>query len=170
MGACASAPRDPPPEAPEDAPHPAPSSRAEATAAGSPVDPKAGRSLGRGSDSRDFDPPVDRTETPSVTRARRATSRVRVSVTDGEKNEKKPKPKPRARREDSAFEMPPPKTASRTSHRSWPTWLVAHAGDALRSLDGPRDLNSFRKIKQVGLGTYGAVYFCVDERDGGRVA
>jgi cyclin-dependent kinase 12/13 len=66
--------------------------------------------------------------------------------------------------------MPPPKTASRTSHRSWPTWLVAHAGDALRSLDGPRDLASFRKIKQVGLGTYGAVYACVDERDGRRVA
>ena len=174
MGACASAPRDPPPEAPEDAPHPAPSSRAEATAAGSPVDAKAGRSLGRGSDSRDFDARgsvKDRTENPSVTRARRATSRVSVSVvTDGEKNGKKPKPKPTPRREDSAFEMPPPKTASRTSHRSWPTWLVAHAGDALRSLDGPRDLASFRKIKQVGLGTYGAVYACVDERDGRRVA
>jgi hypothetical protein len=71
---------------------------------------------------------------------------VSVSVvTDGEKNGKKPKPKPTPRREDSAFEMPPPKTASRTSHRSWPTWLVAHAGDALRSLDGQETWRRFEK-------------------------
>ena len=183
MGACASAPREPPPEAPKDAPHPAPSYRAKATAAGSPLDPKAGRSLRRDSDSRDFVASdargsVDRAENPSFARAQRALSRVSVSVVaDGRNDEKrKRKPKSTPRREDSAlvsnrFETPPGGPgASRASHRSWPAWLVAHAGDALRSLDGPRDLASFRKKTQVGLGTYGAVYACVDERDGRRVA
>ena len=183
MGACASSPREPPPEAPEDALHPAPSSRAKATAAGSLVDPKAGRSLRRDSDSRDFVASdargsVDRAENPSFARAQRALSRVSVSVVADGRNDEKPKPKPKStpRREDSAFvsnrfETPPGGPgASRASHRSWPAWLVAHAGDALRSLDGPRDLASFRKKTQVGLGTYGAVYACVDERDGRRVA
>ena len=183
MGACASSPREPPPEAPEDALHPAPSSRAKATAAGSLVDLKAGRSLRRDSDSRDFVASdargsVDRAENPSFARAQRALSPVSVSVVADGRNDEKPKPKPKStpRREDSAFvsnrfETPPGGPgASRASHRSWPAWLVAHAGDALRSLDGPRDLASFRKKTQVGLGTYGAVYACVDERDGRRVA
>ena len=55
--------------------------------------------------------------------------------------------------------------------RAWPAWLSAHAGDALRLLDGPRDLASFRRIAKVGQGTYGAVYECADEaRNGRRVA
>jgi len=162
MGACASAPRDPPPEAREDAGDPAPSSRAKATAAGSSVDPKADLSVRRDrleSDSRDNDntrgaPVRDGGVCTKFDTAKCHLTSVRVSVRGGEKKSKSA----------SAWETP-------REARAWPAWLSAHAGDALRLLDGPRDLASFRRIAKVGQGTYGAVYECADEaRNGRRVA
>ena len=166
MGACASAPRDPPPEGREDAGDPAPSSRANATAVGSSVDPKAGLAVRRDrreSDSRDVfvaaargAPVRDGVCTKLDDSAKCNLTRVRVSVAKrgGEKKSKSA----------SAWETP-------REARAWPAWLSTHAGDALRMLDGPRDLASFTRIAQVGQGTYGAVYECADEaRNGRRVA
>ena len=162
MGACASAPRDPPPEAREDAGDPAPPSRAKATAAGSSVDPKDGLAVRRDrleSDSRDNaarGAPVRDGVCTKFDTAKCDLNSVRVSVAKrgGEKKSKSA----------SAWETP-------REARAWPAWLSAHAGDALRLLDGPRDLASFRRIAKVGQGTYGAVYECADEaRNGRRVA
>ena len=163
MGACASAPRDPPPEAREDAGDPAPPSRAKATAAGSSVDPKDGLAVRRDrleSDSRDNAargaPVRDGVCTKLDDSEKCNLTRVRVSVAKrgGEKKSKSA----------SAWETP-------REARAWPAWLSTHAGDALRMLDGPRDLASFTRIAQVGQGTYGAVYECADEaRNGRRVA
>ena len=162
MGACASAPRDPPPEAREDAGDPAPPSRAKATAAGSSVDPKDGLAVRRDrleSDSRDNaarGAPVRDGVCTKFDTAKCDLNSVRVSVAKrgGEKKSKTA----------SAWETP-------REARAWPAWLSTHAGDALRMLDGPRDLASFRRIAKVGQGTYGAVYECADEaRNGRRVA
>ena len=162
MGACASAPRDPPPEAREDAGDPAPPSRAKATAAGSSVDPKDGLAVRRDrleSDSRDNaarGAPVRDGVCTKFDTAKCDLNSVRVSVAKrgGEKKSKSA----------SAWETP-------REARAWPAWLSTHAGDALRMLDGPRDLASFRRIAKVGQGTYGAVYECADEaRNGRRVA
>lgn len=169
MGACASAPRDALPEAREDAGVLASSFRAKAVAAGPSVDPEVGRSVRhdrhKSDSSRDgFDTsdtsgasvapkPGDASRTDAS--AKRARRRVSVSSA-----------KARSGGGDDAASFSLPREA-----RAWPAWLSAHAGEALRALGGPRDLASFRRIAQVGQGTYGAVYECVDEaRDGRRVA
>lgn len=41
--------------------------------------------------------------------------------------------------------------------RSWPRWLIEHAGDVLAETR-PRVVSSYLKIGKVGQGTYGAVY------------
>ena len=152
----------PPPEAREDAGDPAPPSRAKATAAGSSVDPKDGLAVRRDrleSDSRDNaarGAPVRDGVCTKFDTAKCDLNSVRVSVAKrgGEKKSKSA----------SAWETP-------REARAWPAWLSTHAGDALRMLDGPRDLASFTRIAQVGQGTYGAVYECADEaRNGRRVA
>ena len=168
MGACASAPREPHPEAREDADVPAPSFRAKATATSSLVDPEVGRSVRHdrrasgvsrdnsknGASETRGAPVADLAGCPVAT-AKRGRSRLSVSS-----------PKKKSGGEEDATSFPTPREA-----HAWPAWLSANAGEALRSLGGPRDLASFRRIAQVGQGTYGAVYECVDEaRDGRRVA
>ena len=44
----------------------------------------------------------------------------------------------------------------------WPSWLTTHAPEALRGMT-PRDAKTLTRIKQIGQGTYGAVYQCFDE-------
>ena len=147
----------------EDAGDPAPSSRANATAVGSSVDPKAGLAVRRDrreSDSRDVfvaaargAPVRDGVCTKFDGGAKCNLTRVRVSVAKrgGEKKSKSA----------SAWETP-------REARAWPAWLSTHAGDALRMLDGPRDLASFTRIAQVGQARTAPCTSAPTRRENGR--
>ncbi|KAI4320239.1 hypothetical protein MLD38_033740 [Melastoma candidum] len=52
---------------------------------------------------------------------------------------------------------------------SWPTWLTSVAGEAIRGLV-PRRAEAFKKLKQIGQGTYSSVYKAQDLETGKVVA
>ncbi|KAI4388852.1 hypothetical protein MLD38_001145 [Melastoma candidum] len=51
----------------------------------------------------------------------------------------------------------------------WPTWLASVAGEAIRGLV-PRRAEAFKKLKQIGQGTYSSVYKAQDLETGKVVA